>query len=163
MKSQPFDGDHPEGAKALAFMQGQPIAATCRVLLFEEETVYRERALEALAGCSVTIASRWQDVLHFACTQPFDLIVVAIKRQGEHAIGTMDLRRFMHTHTEQLNLSTPYIGLVEEGSEDRVSEALSAGYLDVVTKPFSSNWLRRILQNHFPQNVSFREGGRAML
>jgi two-component system KDP operon response regulator KdpE len=103
-----------------------------RILLVDDEPAIRRALRTPLQelGFHTEEASRGEDALHLARTQPFDVVLLDINMPGIGGLRTLERLRALAPRLPILMLS------VRDEEEDKV-EALELGADDYITKPFS--------------------------
>ena len=106
--------------------------------------------LEELAGCEILLAANGFEALRILPRRRYDLIVTDINMPD---INGLELIRFVRV--SELHRDTPIVIISTDGAERDRERALALGANDYVTKPFSADELRGIVERH----LAARTGG----
>ncbi len=86
-------------------------------------------------------AATAKEAIHHFSSERFDLVLMNIPAEADE---TVEVLKQMHQHSP----ATPLIAVVEHGHYTERHEALEAGCIDVVTKPYSTSSLREAIIAH---------------
>ena len=123
------------------------------ILLAEDNPVNREVACTMLEilGCTTAVAEQGKEAVEAAAQQPFDLILMDCHMPEMDGLTATGLIR---THEEQSQTSrhTIIVALTANALEGDRERCLAAGMDDYLTKPFTLNGLREVLQRWLPEH-----------
>jgi signal transduction histidine kinase/CheY-like chemotaxis protein len=117
-----------------------------RVLLAEDNPVNREIALAALTslGCDTEVAEDGRGAVSFARERRFDAILMDCEMPG---LDGYDATRAIRAHeTETARARTPIVALTASALDSDRARALESGMDEHLTKPFTRDDLRRVLE-----------------
>ncbi|MHB1318529.1 MAG: sigma-54-dependent transcriptional regulator [Anaerolineae bacterium] len=126
-----------------------------RVLVVDDEPSVRAFCVRALAnqGYTVRTAFSGQEALALLTDEPFDLLVADVRMPGMSGLELMD-------RITALGLDVPTIIITGLGTLDNSIQALRAGAVDFVTKPFGRDELRTAVARALLQARVARERAR---
>ncbi|MFO7698581.1 MAG: response regulator [Anaerolineae bacterium] len=126
-----------------------------RVLVVDDEPNVRAICVRALAnqGYTVRTACSGQEALALLTKEPFDLLLADVRMPGMSGLDLMD-------RITALGLDVPTIIITGLGTLDNSIQALRAGAVDFVTKPFGRDELRTAVARALIQARVARERAR---
>lgn len=126
-----------------------------RVLVVDDEPNVRAFCVRALAnqGYTVRTAFSGQEALALLKDEPFDLLLADVRMPGMSGLDLMD-------RMTALGLDVPTIVITGLGTLENSIQALRAGAVDFVTKPFGRDELRAAVSRALIQARMARERAR---
>jgi PAS domain S-box-containing protein len=133
--------------------QPEPTTFTGRILLAEDNPVNREVTLGMLEllGCRVDMVENGRQAVEAVSTQPYDLVLMDCQMpELDGFAATTAIRRHEERRGHVSHL--PIIALTANAMEGDRERCLAAGMDDYLSKPFSQEGLRSVMQRWIPSD-----------
>jgi CheY-like chemotaxis protein len=120
------------------------------ILVVEDNAINREMLTHIFANFGIQVAQvkDGESAVRAAQTHPYRLIMMDVKLPRMNGMDTTRLIRAIPEHA-----STPIIAMTASIMSDEKAQYLASGMNDVLSKPFSIQDLRNMLQRWYPESL----------
>jgi signal transduction histidine kinase/DNA-binding response OmpR family regulator len=151
-------GEYPvfENRKPNDFDLFPSLYPEARVLVVEDNSLNMEYCHSLLKhfGCHVTTAINGNDALKIMQREVIDLVLMDCQMPGMDGYQTTSMLRQLEQKGSTKTQHTPVVALTAHAMKGDKEKCLSAGMDDYLSKPFTLDQMRVILQRWLPQSVT---------